>query len=341
MDNRGAGTLDPHLNSQVNWSRINELGNLIFKEGKFEKIDEILVLILPLLNITYYKYVSWLDDRHYAKDDLIQDALLEIYTDIKFRWDKYIIVDNYPKYFETIAKNIMVNLVHAHHNYYKTTELDPETQYERVSYNDSYELTEAKLLKDALLKGILDTTRRLANCRKNQSKILNRIITEVYVEGNAEALNLKSKLRVLGIDRAQFDFLYDHVLYLHRFSYNYHKSLIRGRENMRLRLEEVIGRYESSTYEILATNYGDSIIPELFAEFGPDVTKRIVRIFSNRNLRVPDYRNFCDDLLGGTVYSLAGGDKSNLYKIAVDNNLSYRTLSRMYDKVAKFKEGKQ
>lgn len=333
------GSLDPFLDSTVDWSKINTISFDIFKYGNFDKIDELLVLILPLINITYYKHARWLDDRNYAKEDLIQDAILEIYKDIKFRWDKYINIDNYPKYFETVARNVMINLVHAHHNYYKTAEFSPDLNYDLNSTQESFGFAEVRILKEEFDNNLLETTRRLANCRKKHSKILNKLITEIYINKNIDALNIKSKLRVLGIDRVQFDLLYEHVFYLHRLSYNYHMSIMKGNEKMRIRIEEVIRRYESPTYEVLARNYSDSIIPELFAELGPDLTKKVVRVFSGRTMKVPDYRDFCDDLLGGTIYSLAGGDKSNLYKIASDNNLPYRALSRIYDKVAKYKEG--
>lgn len=108
---------------------------------------------------------------------------------------------------------------------------------------------------------------------------------------------------------------------------------------MVLRMDDILKRYESPTYGILSENYSDSLIPELYAELGPDLAKRFVKVFSGRTVKVPDYRDFCDDLLGGIVYSIADGDKEKLYQVAADNDLSYRSLSRMFDKASKYING--
>ena len=166
------------------------------------------------------------------------------------------------------------------------------------------------------------------------------IIDEIYENNNPEAKSLRSRLKVIGIYEDTYEVLSNHVIYLHKLAYNYQKSLLKGNTRMQLRIEDMIKRNESPTYEILSNNFGESIIPEIFAEFGPDVAKKFVRTFSGQEVKVPDYQQFCDDLLGGTVYSLARGDKQNLYQIALDNKLPYRVLARMFDKVAKFYGGK-
>lgn len=330
------GSLEPYLDTYPDWVKINELGNSIFKQGNFELIDELTVELLPIINIVYYKSIKRLDDRYYAREDLIQDTLLEIYKDIKYRWDKYILVDNYPKYFESISRNVMVNLVHYHHKYYKEkSEFNPDINYGLIGQDNHFEIAEAEILKKEVSASILALTRKLATFRRKHAKILSKIIDEIYLNDNVQCLNLKSKLRVLGVDKEQFEFLREHVFYLHRFSYNYYRASIGGKSKMILRMDDVIKRYESPTYAVLAENYSDSLIPEIYAELGPDVAQRFIKIFSGRTLKVPDYRDFCDDLMGGTIYSMARGDKDNLYKIAADNNLSYKTLSRIFDRAKK------
>ena len=104
------------------------------------------------------------------------------------------------------------------------------------------------------------------------------------------------------------------------------------------RISGVIDRFEDVTYRMLSANYYDSVIPEMYAELGPELTKRFVKIFSNRTIKVPRYRDFCDDLLGGVVLSLADGDKDNLYRVADEYGISYRGLLRIYNKASKYVE---
>lgn len=332
--------LSPYLDSTVEYEKINELGNYIFKEGHLDYIDDLLLLVLPILHITYYKQIQRLDDRFYAKEDLLQDAIMEIYNDMRLHWDKYIFIDNYPKYFEAISRNVMVNAVHRHHSYYSNVEFNADLNYDLNSSKASFDSVEAKILNDSINSEIMVMTRFLASKRGKYAKVLDLLITEIYENNNLEAENLKSRFRVIGIHDREFKVLHNHVLYLHKLSYNYQKSIMKGNQRMKLRIDDMLKRYESPTYEILSNNYGDSIIPEIFAEFGPDIAKKFVRTFSGQEVVVPNYQDFCDDLLGGTVYTMARGNKDNLYEIAKDNKLPYRVLLRMFNKVEKFYGGK-
>lgn len=335
------GSLPYYLDSYSDWGEVNRKCNYVFKEGHLDEIDDLIPLILPILNITYYKQVRWLDDRLYAKEDLIQDTIMTIYMDMKLRWDKYIDIDNYPRYFEKIARNVMIKNVHKLHSYYSIVELDPDLNYNMNSAKVSYESVEAHMIKSTISSEILNMTKRLASYRGKYAKILLLIVEEVYEKDNPETANLKSRLKVVGISEKTYELLYNHVLYLHKLAYNYQKSIMKGNHRMRLRIEDILRRYESPTYEILATNYSDSIIPEVYAEFGDEVTRKFVKTFSGKTIEVPDYQKFCDDLLGGTVYAIAKGDRNNLYQFAADNGMSFRTLARIFDKVAKFYGGKQ
>lgn len=335
------GTLDKYFDEYADWEEVNNLANEIFKEGHLDLIDDLILLIMPIFNMTYYKHIRSLDDRFYAKEDLLQDAITECYRDMKLHWDKYILIDNYPKYFERIALNIMVNAVHGYHAHYNNTELNPDINYELTSSKESFEAVDVRMIRKSIPKEILNLTKRLASYRGKYAKILGLLVTEIYENDGANLEGLKSRFRVVGIYDEVFEMLYNHVLYLHKLSYNYMKSVMKGNYRMKLRIEDIIRRYESPTYEILANNYSDSIIPEIFAEFGPDIAKKFVRTFSGQKVVVPDYQQFCDDLLGGTVYALARGNKDNLYQIASDNKLPYRTLSRMFDKVEKYYGGKE
>jgi len=323
------------LNSEVQWEEIESLGVKIFKEGNLSLVDDLIVLVIPLLNIVYYNHIVPLDDRHHAKDDLIQDALMEIYRDMKLHWDKYIYVDIYCQYITTIARSKMIDLVHRYHNYYSTTEYDPEILLS-TTYVDNYSSIETKILREEMQSSIISIARRILKCRKKHSRILETILESTYLDKSKDVRKLYNRFRVIGISEVQFKLLKDHVDYVYKLSYNYQKSIVLENSKMRLRIEDVISRFESPTYEILSSTYSDSIIPEIYAEFGPEVTRKFVRTFSDKTVKVPDYQDFCDHLLGSTVLSLSKGDKDNLYQLSADYKIPYRALSRIYNKVSKF-----
>lgn len=102
------------------------------------------------------------------------------------------------------------------------------------------------------------------------------------------------------------------------------------------RMNGIIDRFEDVTYKMLSVNYYDSIIPEIYAEFGAEFAKKFVRTFSGRTIQVPEYQNFCDDLLGGVILALAKGDRANLYQIAEEYDMPYKTLARIYNKAIKY-----
>ena len=314
---------------------IVSLSKVVFVEGHLDKLDDLLLAILPLANIVYYRHIKYLDDSEYAKEDLISDAVLRLYQDMSLRWDKYIHIESYYEYFSRILRNGMIGLVHEYHNYYAVDDVDIEAINYDGTMEDAYMEVEVKILKESIKKNIIDTTESLLKCRRVNTSLLVNIFRSRYVE-KSDISSLKSRVRVLGIHPNLFNFYCEHVDYIYRLSYNYHYAILGGKQKMIDRLSSVIDRFEDTTYRILSTNYYDSIIPEIYAEFGADVAKKFVRTFSGRTVQVPNYRDFCDDLVGSIVVTLANGDKANLYKVSEDHNIPYKSLARIYNRAIKF-----
>lgn len=326
-------TLDDYLATPVDWNKVNELGYHVFYLGELDRLEELFLLVVPIVHMTYYQHLVKLDDRGYAKEDLIQDALLEIYKDMSLRWDKFIDVIDYYSYFKTISKNVMVTLVHQHHSYYSNVEFDPDVRSPNAD-EVRYSYVEAKCLKQYFTESMLTLTRRLASCHTKYAKALDYLITWKYVEKKTDTNQLKSMMRVFGLTRAKVNFLLDHIQYLHRLSFNYYKAQELGEIELIQRMDAVFSRFDSDTYRVLSKNYGDTIIPEIFAEFGPEITKRFVKIFSDKQVFVPNYTHFCDDLFGVKLLTMVN-DKDELYELSTNYRLDYGTLSRIYDRAVK------
>lgn len=322
------------LFQQCDSEKITRLSEIVFVEGHLDRLDDLIVAVLPLANLVYYKYIRYLDDREYAKEDLISDAILRLYQDMSLRWDKYIRVDSYVNYYITVLRLGMVDLVHNYHNYYSSNELDTECLEAEEEFNSPYDLIEMKMVKSSVETQIIETAKKILTCRQVNTKLLVNILDCLYIEKNGLD-SLKSRVRVLGISHKLFDFYVEHVTYVYRLSYNYQYAILGGKNKMVERISSIIDRFEDTTYRLLSINYYDSIIPEIYAEFGSEVAKKFVKTFSGRTIKVPEYRDFCDDLLGGVVVALAEGDKDNLYRVAEEYNMPYRTLSRIYNKVNK------
>lgn len=324
-----------HLCKPCDIDEINRMSKIVFVEGHLERLDDLLVTVMPLAHIVYYKYIRSFDDREYAKEDLISDALLRLYQDMSLRWDKFIHIDSYYDYYSTILRNGMIGLVHSYHNYYSQDDIDVETYKVEDEVTDLYDEIEFKLLKESINKGIIEVAERILRCRKVNTNLLLKILKIKYVE-KSDLDSLKSRVRVLGISANLFNFYVEHVEYVYRLSYNYQYALLGGRRNMIDRISATLDRFEDVTYKMLSTSYYDSIIPEIYAEFGPEIAKKFVRTFSGRTVQVPDYKDFCDDLLGGVVLTLAAGDRSNLYRVAEEYHMPYKTLARIYNKAVKY-----
>lgn len=324
-----------HLCKNCDIDEIIRMSNIVFKEGHLDKIDDLLVTILPLAHIVYYKYIRALDDREYAKEDLISDAILRLYQDMTLRWDKYIHIDSYYDYYSTLLRNGMIGLVHSYHNYYITDEIDTEVFKVDDYHGDPYSELEMKIVRESTKKNVINTAERILKCRKINTNLLLNILRIKYVD-KSSLDSLKSRVKVLGVSHKLFDFYCEHVDYVYKLSYNYHYAQVGGKRKMIDRISSTINRFEDVTYKMLSVNYYDSIIPEIYAEFGADIAKKFVRTFSGRTVQVPDYRSFCDDLLGGVILTLANGDKSNLYRVAEEYDMPYKLLARIYNKAVKY-----
>lgn len=324
-----------YLRKPCDPEEIVRLSKIVFVEGHLDRLDDLLIAILPLANITYYRCIKYLDDREYAKEDLISDAILRLYQDMSLRWDKYIHVDSYYDYFCRILRNGMIGLVHGYHNFYMMDDIDPEVTTSCDMDEDAYLNVEIDILKDSIKKNIIETSTRILNCRRVNTKLLLSILQLKYVE-NSSLESLRSRVRVLGVSNSLFNFYCEHVSYVYKLSYNYQYAILGGRDKMIKRISGIIDRFEDVTYRTMSINYYDSIIPEIYAEFGPDIAKKFVKTFSGRTVQVPEYRDFCDDLLGGIVLTLAAGDKSNLYRVSEEHHIPYKILARIYNKASKF-----
>lgn len=322
------------LQVPVDFELVNNLGHEVFYEGRLEEMEKFFFSILPIVNLSYYKYIVPYDDGGYAREDLLQDAILEIYRDITLRWDKFIYVENYYSYFKTICKNVMLNLVQAHHGYYMNVEFNPDLR-NGLTETLSFESAEAKIQRDFLKTAIIDMTRRLCKNRKGYAKVLDFIVTWKYVDKRDDVSAIKSKLKTSWwLKRTDINMLIDHVTYLYRFSYNYYLAIERGESSMVRRLDQIISRFEDSTYSVLSKNYGDTIIPEVYAEFGPALTKKFVKLFGGKQITVPNYNNFCDDMVGGALLALVQ-TKDDLRQLSEEYNMPYSTLARIYDRALK------
>lgn len=329
---------ESQLYKTCNPYEIIELSKVVFIEGHLDKIDDLIVAILPLANLIYYKYIRSLDDREYAKEDLISDAVLRLYQDMTLRWDKYIHVESYYDYYSTVLRNGMIGLVHGYHNYYSVDELDPDNikiDDTSSTYQEDYNTVELRMVRASIKKNAIGLSERILKCRRVNTNLLLNIFRIKYVE-KSDLNSLRSRVRVLGISTTLFNFYCEHVDYVYRLAYNYQFATLGGRDTMINRISSIVDRFEDVTYRMLSTTYYDSIIPEIYAEFGADITKRFVRTFSNRTVQVPDYNNFCDDLLGGVILTLANGDKSNLYRVAEEYQIPYKSLARIYNKAIKY-----
>lgn len=331
----GFSSYQDSLNQQCDPEEIVRLSQIVFVEGHLDRIDDLIVAILPLANIVYYKYIRHLDDREFAKEDLISDAILRLYQDMNLRWDKYIRIESYYEYYSTILRNGMIGLVHGYHNYYAKEDIDMEGFYADDDIINAYEAVDLNIMIESIKENIIQTASRILKCRRVNTNLLLSILKYKYVEKTGLE-SLRSRVRVLGISNTLFNFYCEHVDYVYKLAYNYQYAQLGGKQTMIDRITTTISRFEDITYKMLSVNYYDTIIPEIYAEFGADIAKKFVRTFSGRTVVVPDYKEFCDTLLGGVVLSLAGDDKTRLYTVAEEYNLPYRALSRIYSKAIKY-----
>lgn len=322
-----------YLSSPVQLEKLTEVCNSIFKFGEFQRLPELTPLIMPIVNIVYYQSIKSLDDQYFAYDDLLQDVLLEIFSDMKLRWDKYIHIDNYYEYIKRTAYKIMVSAVHAYHNYYSVVELSPEECEPHISKDTLQEYVEMRLLLSTFEDRVLDRTHDLLKHRLSRKKLVRDIFDALYIIKDPDHLAKVQRMHhAMGISHELLRFYETRVKYIYSLvSRVCLESLKKGGSTMD-EFNKIISRIESSDYETLSLLYGDTILPEIYAEFGQDVLLRFVKLFGGMTLTIPDSRSVGDTILGGTVYNLAEGERDNLPKVSELYGMPLRVLQRIFDK---------
>lgn len=319
------------LNSEFQYDKFYEYCTSIFKYGDFDKIDDLLVLIIPLVNVVYYQSICRYDDNCVAKDDLIQDALSTLLHDMKYKWDKYIHVDDYYDYIRTILRNSMYSRLSQYHSYGVEVEYDVDTHGSVGFPTDSLLQTKEDL---SIVEGIKDLTWDLVSHRLRRVRLLQEIYERVCIQNLPKHSQLQglNRYQVHGISSQLLQFYRGRVYYLYQLSSTYYKALLKEDEEVLRSTEDIISRIKSSEYEILAVAFGDTPIPELYAELGKDSLLKLISIVGGTTVKFPTTRDLSDTILGSTVYALADGRVENLESVSEIYHYSYKTLKRIFHK---------
>lgn len=322
---------DDQLSSEVEYEKLKYLCDLAFKYGEFDRINEIIVLSMPIINIVYYQSIQRYDDDYSAREDLIQDAISILYRDMKLQWDKYIHVDNYYDYIKTAVRNIMLSRLGCYHSYGRIVEYDPEDQGEDFP---PLEDVEVDMVEKILEESILELAGELLSHRMKRSTVLYSIFSSIYINKDSREVvsQIMRKFSVHGIGTTLLSFYKTRVEYMYRVAATYHRDQLKGDTSSVKSYEQIISRIRSDDYEVLSILYGDTPIPEIYAELGPEVMLKLVRIVGGSDVRFPDPRELSDTLLGSTVYQLADGRVENLESVAAVYNLPYTVIKRIFNK---------
>jgi len=330
-------SIDDKLSSPVQYERLHEVCVDVFKYGNFDRIDtELLELIMPIVNIVYYQSISQYDDRFYAREDLIQDTLLSIYSDMTLRWDKYIHIDNYYEYIKRIAYKSMINTVHVYHNNHMTCEYDPDSIYAKSTKSGIESYVESKIAVDTLKDDIYKVAIDLLSHRIGKSsRMMREMMYARYSLMDEKEVDKVSRLHSLRFSNKERKFYLSRVDYLYSVAKNYtllHWGVDEGLTMNSKNIDSIVNRIRTGDYETLSLLYGDTIIPDIYAEFGEDILMRFIKLFGGTTITIPDSRSIGDTILGSTVYTLADGDRENLYTVSETYGLPYRTILRIFDK---------
>jgi len=322
------------LYKEFDYDKFNKLCVAAFKYGEFDKIDEILLLAMPLVHIVYYQSVHKYDDDYKHKDDLIQDALLVIYRDMKLTWDKFIHVDNYYEYFKILVRNTMIAKVsNYNNNTHEATGLSDE-DYKTKNTKTQFDIADIRIVAENLQSNISDLAYELMSHRLKRSKLMSKIFLDIYTDRVSEE-EYESRMRkyyVHGLNTKLASFYKTRVQYFYQLSSTYHRDQLKGDEKSVKNIEEVISRIRSDEYETLSQVYGDTALPEIFAELGTEATLKLIHIVGGTTVQFPDSRDVSDTLLGSVVYQLSDGEVDNLQNVSELYNLPYTTIKRIFNK---------
>ena len=319
------------LTGEFEYDRFSELCNRAFKYGEFECINEILTLSLPLANITYYQSIRKYDDDYSAKEDLIQDALDSLYRDMKLQWDKYIHVDNYYEYIKRVFRNTMLGSLGKYHHYGTQVEYDPDLHGGTYDVNyDDIDLVTAKVLEET----ILETTAELLSHRLKRKKLLLDLFERLYyMKDDPTQLNARlRKYSMHGVGTTTIEFYKSRVQYMYQLAASYHRDMLKGVVDPMKSYETIMARIRTDEYETLSILYGDTPLPEVYAELGQDATMKLLNIIGGSTVKFPNSQEVADTLLGRTVYQLADGRIENLSSVSEVYDLPYSTLKRIFNK---------
>lgn len=322
------------LYKEFDYDTFNNLCVRVFKYGEFDKVDDILILAMPLVHIVYYQSIHKYDDLYKHKDDLIQDALLVIYHDMKLTWDKFIHVDNYYEYFKILVRNTMIAKVSTYNNNsHETTGLSDE-DYKTSNTKTQFDIADIKIVAEDLQANITELAHELMTHRRRRSRLMLQIFIDIYSDrvSDEEYESRMRKYYVHGLNTKLASFYKTRVQYFYQLASTYHRDILKGDDESVKNIEAIMSRIRSDEYEILSQVYGDTVLPEIFAELGTEATLKLLRIVGGTTVQFPNTRDLSDTLLGSVVYQLADGDIDNLQNVSDLYNLPYVTLKRIFNK---------
>jgi hypothetical protein len=250
---------------------------------------------------------------------------------MKYKWDKYIHVDDYYDYIRTILRNSMYSRLSQYHSYGVEVEYDVDTHGSVGLPTDSLLQTKEDL---SIVEGIKDLTWDLVSHRLRRVRLLQEIYERVCIQNLPKHSQLQglNRYQVHGISSQLLQFYRGRVYYLYQLSSTYYKALLKEDEEVLRSTEDIISRIKSSEYEILAVAFGDTPIPELYAELGKDSLLKLISIVGGTTVKFPTTRDLSDTILGSTVYALADGRVENLESVSEIYHYSYKTLKRIFHK---------
>lgn len=330
-------SIEDKLSSPVQYERLHELCRDIFKYGEFDKLNgEFLELLMPIVNIVYYQSISKFDDGGVAREDLIQDTLFSLYKDMSLRWDKYIHIDNYYEYIKRIIYKLMINSVHAYHDYHLSYEYNPDVSYSGISGSSVERYVNSKIILESLEDNIYTLATELLSHRVCKfHKLMRSLLIARYNSKDESEVEHIMKMYSVRLYRGDCRFYLSRVDRIYILAKEYtliHWGIESGVDMSTKDVDSIINRIRTGDYEMLSLLYGDTVIPEIYAEFGEDVLLRFIKLFGGTTITIPDSRSVGDTMLGSTVYTLADGSRDNLASVSDIYGLPYRTLQRIFDK---------
>lgn len=328
------GQYEDLLYKEFDYNRFNKLCVAAFKYGEFDKVDEILMLAMPLIHIVYYQSIHRYDDDYRHKDDLIQDALLVLYRDMKLTWDKFIHVDNYYEYFKTLVKNTMIAHVSTYNNNYHETVGLTDEDFKSKNTKTQFDVADIRMIAEGIQENITNLASDLLSHRLKRLNLLRKMFNDIYSErvSDEEYDRRIRRYYVHGLSTKLAAFYKTRVQYIYQLAATYHRDQLKGDEKSVKNLEEVMSRIRSDEYEIMSQVYGDTPLPEIYAELGTEATLKLLKVVGGTTVQFPDTRDISDTLLGSLVYQLADGEIDNLQSVSDMYNLPYNTIKRIFNK---------